>query len=111
MIITQCYNQKLILINLCYFYIPKDLECDVSDNLNVLETLNKQLNNDSCPNGFDMLKDQKTCIHEASNMYSYDEATRYCTEKQGSDLLYFESYEELESLHLYGLNFSGKILL
>ena len=84
-------------------------ECDSSNNLDFLETLNKHLNNDTCPNGFEMLKDKKTCIHQSSEQYSYDDATKYCSEKGGADVLYFMSYEELEALQNSGLNFSSKL--
>ena len=88
----------------------EESECDPSDNLDLLETLNKQLINDSCPNGFEMLKESKTCIHESSELYSYEDATKYCTEKEGADILYFVSYEEVEDLKHSSLNFSSKLI-
>ena len=71
-------------------------DCDPSLNLDILETLNKHLNNDTCPEVFEMLQDN-SCIHIAPTPMTYDDASDYCNQQGGAQLLYFESYEAIKA--------------
>ena len=71
-------------------------QCDPSQNKDALETMNKRLNNDSCPDDFEMLT-ENTCIYVSNVKKPYDEANVYCEEQGGSQLPNFETFEEFEA--------------
>ena len=82
-------------------------ECDPSDNQNILNSMNKQLSNDTCPEGFHMLADLY-CVHITADELTYNEAYDYCSLQGGSELLYLDSNEDL--IALYEDNETGKFL-
>ena len=59
--------------------------------------MNKELNNDTCPDGFQMLGDLY-CIHVSENRLAYADASEYCNQKGGSELIYLESNIDLVEL-------------
>ena len=75
-----------------------DAGCDSSEK--IADALNKQLSNDSCPDEFESVVDNG-CIHTGGRKMRYNEATDYCKQKSGSELLYFESYQSIESFQEY----------
>ena len=84
-------------------------ECDINENAKFLGTLNKQLKNDTCPEGFDMLEDG-SCIHMVTTeKMSYEEADEYCNALDGAKLLHFESLESVLALQSFGIQVTGKI--
>ena len=72
-------------------------ECDPSENNQIVKDLNKQLNKDFCPNDFELV-DGIGCLHSSRIDMSYDEASRYCADQDGSNLLTFNTYLELKTL-------------
>ena len=70
-----------------------DEECDPTDSDN-----NK--NKETCPSGFEFV-DWIGCVHVADLMMSYEEASAYCNQKSSSELLYFDSWEAIESFNNY----------
>ena len=72
-------------------------QCDPSSNVDIVNTLNKQLNKDLCPDGFQMFE-HLGCIHSVQTPMTYNEATRYCNSESGAQLLYLDSYEALQAL-------------
>ena len=78
----------------------EDDECDTSANNDILNSLNKELVNDNCPEGFNQYGDV-FCVHFSETRRSYDKATDYCESQQGSSILYIDSDEELEPFHDY----------
>lgn len=72
-------------------------ECDSSENNQIVKDLNKQLNKDFCPNDFELV-DGIGCLHSSRIDMSYDEASRYCADQDGSNLLTFNTYLELKTL-------------
>jgi len=80
---------------------PTDADdCDPSSNSKILETLNSNVNKSTCPNGFEMLVDN-ICIHSNENPMTYDEASVYCKQQQGANVLYLESSEMIKALESY----------
>ena len=82
--------------------------CDPSSNLEILNSLNKELNNDSCPDEFEKLGDAKYCIHSNEALMTYNEATEYCNEQRNAELFYLDSYEDLRALNKHRM--AGKFL-
>ena len=74
-------------------------ECDPSSNTDIANELNKQLQNDTCPEGFEMVQGSNYCVHEKGTLMTYDEASKYCDGKSGSNLLYLDTVEDLSSLN------------
>ena len=85
-------------------------ECDPSSNIDIVRSLNKQLRNFACPEGFEMAQGSIHCIHEKSTAMTYEEASQYCNDRSGSTLFYLDTYEDLSPLKnaLYG---PGNILM
>ena len=73
-------------------------ECDPSSNADIVKSLNKQLQNDSCPEGFEVAEGSKYCIHEGSTKMTYNEAAKYCSDLLDSKPFYLESDEDLSPL-------------
>ena len=82
--------------------------CDPSSNHEIVNNLNKELNNDSCPDGFEMLGDSNYCVHTTEKLLSYNEASQYCYAQKGAELFYLDSYEDLNALN--ELEMAGKPL-
>ena len=80
-------------------------ECDPSDNDEILGSMNKQLSNDTCPDGFYMLANLY-CVHVTDDQLTYNEAFDYCNAQDGSELLYLDTNEDL--IALYEDNMTGK---
>ena len=78
----------------------KEEKCDSSFNHEIANTLNKDLNNDTCPDGFEMLGNLY-CVHQAGVQMSNDEAYQYCNDQGGAELLHLDSYEDLYALNKY----------
>ena len=74
--------------------------CDPSSNEEIVNTLNKELSNDTCPNGFEMLENLY-CVHPTVVPMSNNEAYQYCNGKGGAELLYLDSYDDLKALDKY----------
>ena len=72
-------------------------KCDPASNQEILDAMNKELNNDTCPDGFQMLGDLY-CIHVSENRLAYADASEYCNQKGGSELIYLESNIDLVEL-------------
>ena len=73
-------------------------ECDPSDNDEILNSMNKQLGNDTCPEGFHMLANLY-CVHVTEEQLAYNEASDYCNDQDGSKLLYLDTNEDLIALY------------
>ena len=74
-------------------------ECDPSSNTDIANELKKQLQNDTCPEGFEMAQGSNYCIHEKRTLMTYDEASNYCDARSGSKLLYLDTVKDLSSLN------------
>ena len=74
-------------------------ECDPSSNTEIANEMNKQLQNDTCPEGFEMAQGSNYCIHEKGTLMTYDEASKYCDDKSGSKLLHLDTVQDLSSLN------------
>ena len=75
-----------------------DEDCDPSANIDIFESLNKALSNDTCPEGFHLL-DKLYCIHAGNNAMTYKDAAEYCHQEGGAELLHIDSTQELTALY------------
>ena len=86
----------------------EEKECDINENAKFLGALNKQLKNDTCPEGFDILEDG-SCIHKVTTeQMTYEEAVEYCSTLDGANLLHFESLESILAIKSFGIQVTGK---
>ena len=74
-------------------------ECDPSSNIDVVDYLNEQLRNFSCPESFEMSPESTHCIHEKTTPMTYDEASKYCDTLSGSKLYHLDTYDDLSPLN------------
>ena len=72
-------------------------KCDPFTNQEILDSMNKQLSNDTCPDGFKMLSDLY-CIHVSDRKLTYSGGLDYCNQREGSEILYLESNKDLIEL-------------
>ena len=72
-------------------------KCDPTSNQEIIDRMNKQLSNDTCPDGFKILSDLY-CIHVSDRKLTYSDALDYCNQRQGSEVLYLESNKDLMEL-------------
>ena len=84
----------------------EEVACDPASSIAILETLNKELKNDSCPSGFDLLED-KSCVHRSYLQMTIEQAERYCSEMQGSYIFVIEKIEDLEAIEDHNFKISG----
>ena len=85
-------------------------ECDPSSNIDIVRSLNKQLRNFACPEGYEMAQGSIHCIHEKSTAMTYEEASEYCNDLSDSKLYYLDDYEDLGPLNT-SLHGPGNILI
>ena len=69
---------------------PEDDDCDTLQNEEILEELNKRLNNETCSDNFQTLSNVG-CIHDSNLQIPYNEATRYCQSMDGSLIFDFST--------------------
>ena len=91
-------NPKLALQNEAVLGIEE--KCDPSSNQQIVDSLNKDLRNDSCPDGFEMLGNLY-CVHTNGDRMSSNEAYHYCNDQGGAELLYLDSDDDLQALNKY----------
>ena len=92
---------KKSFTNDAVMYQSFDEKCDAATNQKTLESLNKKLTNDPCPDGFKM-GTNNTCLHFANTQMTFNDATDYCQQQGGSQLLQLVSYEALKIFNGYG---------
>ena len=85
-------------------------ECDPSSNIDIVKSLNNQLRNFACPEGFKMAQGSIHCIHEKKSAMTYHEASQYCNDLSGSKLFYVDNHEDISPLN-NSLQGSGNIVM
>jgi hypothetical protein len=84
----------------------KDEECNETSNRENVDTLNKQLNNDFCPDGFTKF-DNIGCVLVAQSEMTYEEASDYCTNMDGASVFQLDSFDDIKNLdehNIIGIN-------
>ena len=79
-----------------------DKTCNQTENMETYNNLNKQLNNDSCPDGFELF-DGYGCVHTSASTMPYDDASDYCNGQGGAELLLLDSDEALRAIQQYDI--------
>ena len=72
-------------------------ECNETSDREIANDLNKQLNNDFCPDGF-IKFDNIGCVLVAESKMDYNEASTYCRDMDGASILQIESYDDVKEL-------------
>ena len=73
-------------------------KCDETTNQNILNNLNKQLNNDFCPDGFAKWENIG-CVMVIDSKMTYNEASGYCNGFEGASILQIGSYDDIKTLN------------
>ena len=74
-------------------------QCDSAYNSQDTNASNRNLKNDSCPEGFVIVQGSNFCIHAKNTIMTYDDATQYCKSRNESKILHLESLIELTPLN------------
>ena len=88
-------NEAVLLPNV-------EKSCDVASNLETFENLMKHLQNDLCPEGFELI-DGLGCIHISELQLTYDEASDYCKRQNGAEILLLVSEDEFKVVNEYNV--------
>ena len=99
-ILMESDDPELVVQNEAVLIPATEKTCNQTANVEAYENLNKHLNNDSCPDGFETIEGYG-CVHTSAYEMSYDEATEYCNGQGGAELLLLNSNEALKILHDY----------
>ena len=75
----------------------QEKECNETSNRDIVDTLNKQLNNDFCPDGFEKFSNIG-CVLVAEPEMDYNEASSYCRDMYGANVLHLDSFDDIMTL-------------
>ena len=84
----------------------EEIECDPDSNDAILEVLNKNLKNDSCPNDFELLRNGR-CVHASKFKMTLEQAESYCNEIRGASLFIFETLDDLKAIEEHDFKNQG----
>ena len=101
-ILMESDDPEMVVQNEAVLIPATEKTCNQTANIETFNNLNKHLNNDSCPDGFELFEGYG-CIHTSAFEMTYDEATKYCTDQGGAELLLLDSKEILKALHDYDM--------
>ena len=96
--IMSAENPRKFFMKESILFPNRHKECDPNDNTRISEALNKQIQNNFCPDGFELMNNSY-CLHFSEEVRSYAEAKDYCNQLEGSNLLYIDSLSDASSLH------------
>ena len=96
--IVNAENPRKFLIKESILFPSRHQACDTNDNTKISEVLNKQIQNDFCPDEFELVNNSY-CLHLSEEVRNYAGAKDYCNQLEGSNLLYIDSLSDALSLH------------
>ena len=96
--VMSAENPRKFIMKESILFPNRHKECDPNDNTRISEVLNKQIQNNFCPEGFELMNNLY-CLHFSEEVRSYVEAKDYCNQLEGSNLLYIDSLSDASSLH------------
>ena len=89
-------NPDRTMQNEAIFVPEKDFECNLKSNQMMIDHLNQKINH-QCPFGFKN-NVNGTCIIPGEVEMTYNEASTFCQTKNGANVLYLDTYEEIVAL-------------
>ena len=98
-LLTSDQPQKMIA-NDAVMYQSMEEKCDTTNNEKYLELLNKNLKNETCADGYDIISDSR-CVHASDSLLDFDEAVDYCQQQDGAKILELGSYEAFDMFRGY----------
>ena len=96
--IMSAENPRKFLMKESILFPNRHTECDLKDNIKISDVLSKQIRNNFCPDGFELMNNSY-CLHFSEEVRSYAEAKDYCNQLEGSNLLHIDSLSDASSLH------------
>ena len=93
-------------------YQSMEEKCNPENDKKYLELLNKNLENDTCPEGFELL-DNNVCVHYRDDLMTFGEANDYCQQQDGANILQLGTNEELaafKGFDIPGMNICDLVL-
>ena len=100
--LMEADDPEIVVQNEAVLLPTVEKSCDPASNIEAFESLNKQLYNDFCPDGF-VLFDGLGCIHTSEHELTYEEASDYCNGQSGAEVLLLASDEEFRVLNEYNV--------
>ena len=100
--LMEADDPEIIVQNEAVLLPNVEKSCDVASNLETFENLNKHLQNDLCPEGFEMI-DGLGCIHISELELNYNEASDYCKRQNGAEILLLVSEDEFKTVNEYNV--------
>ena len=93
---------RRMIANDAVMYQTMEEKCDTANNEEYLKLLNKNLENDTCGDGFDLTSDNR-CVHSPNTLMDFDDAVDYCHKHDGAKILHLESYEAFNAFKGYNI--------
>ena len=90
-------NPKQIVQNEAVLLPSDEKECNEESQIEALSMINKQLGNDSCPNGFTKVQDLG-CVKMIEELMNYHEASDYCANLGDAKVLQLQSDNDIKTL-------------
>ena len=101
-LLMEADDPEIAIQNEAVLIPAADQTCNQTENMETYNNLNKQLNNDSCPDGFELF-DGYGCVHTSASKMPYDDALDYCKEQGGAELLLIDSDDALKAIQQYNI--------
>ena len=93
-LLTSDRPQRMIA-NDAVLYRSMEENCDMANNEEYLKLLNKNLEHETCSNGYDLISGNR-CVRFSDSLMDFDEATDYC-QQEGAEILQLGSYESFNA--------------
>lgn len=100
-LLTSDQPQRMIL-NDAIMYQSMEEKCDTANNEEYLKLLNKNLENDTCANGYDLISGN-LCVQSSDSLMDFDEAVNFCQQQEGGKILQLGSDEAFNAFKGYNI--------
>ena len=98
-LLTSDQPRKMIA-NDAVMYQSMEEKCDTANNKEYLELLNKNLENETCANGYDLIPGN-LCVHSPDSLMDFGDSVDYCQQQSGAKILQLDSYEAFNAFNGY----------
>ena len=100
-LLTSDQPQRM-LANDAVMYQSMEEKCDTANNEEYLKLLNKNLEHETCANGYDLVSGN-LCVHFPDSLMDFGEAVDYCQQQAGAKILQLDSYETFNAFKGYNI--------
>ena len=100
-LLTSDQPEKM-MANDAVMYQSMEEKCDTDNNEEYLKLLNKNLEQETCANGYDLISGNQ-CVHSPDSLMDFGEAVDYCQQQAGAKILRLDTDEAFNSFKGYNI--------